>query len=295
MALTIHNHLPLLLECLGRWKTRPGQLAFVSEYYEPLAALVGVVFDDRGVSFHSALRAVDWEPYRRDALLLDPAAEEARLRRAIAGVEALLGVPLAGDAVLFGAFCLMDGYARFEKGEHTVYLGVDESHLQGRYLDVLEAHELTHVVRETRPSTWAGWGLDPKMTHDEFTEHLPVVEHLMNEGFACVASELVVPGESPWRYCYQTEESLQAVLAAAPKVDEVVRAELRHPDGDYGRLYAPWRYGPNMPSFTHYVWAWQWVKHLLHDVYAGDARRLVDTCSKELVEDALTFRMPTRL
>ncbi len=294
----IHNHLPLLVECLGRWEKLPTQAQFVSDYYAPLAEQVGIVFDDRGTSFYGALHSLDWAPYRALALRLKPDVELARLRRAIDRVEGLLGVPLQGEAVLFGAFCLMDGYARFERGKHCVFLGVDESHEQGSYLDILEAHELTHVVRESRPEVWAGWGLHPAdLTHDGFNEEQRVVEHLMNEGFACVVSELAVPGESPDRYCYQTPESLAAVLKNAGKVDEVVHAELRldHAQGDFGRLYAVKRYGAGMPSFTHYVWAWQWAKHVLFDVLDGDARKLAQLCSKELVEDALAFQLPRSL
>jgi hypothetical protein len=286
----IRNHLPLLVDCVRRWETRPGLVAFETEYYAPLAPWLDTVFGDAR-SLYAQLLELTWAQYRTETLALDPAREEARLRRRLAQVEALFGLELGGEALLFGAFTCMDGYARFDRGAHCVYLGVDESHGRGAYLDVLIAHELTHVVRETRPSVWSGWGLSLDMTHDDFAEHLPVVEHLLNEGFSCAVSELLVPGEDPWHYAYQSEDSLARVVEHGPAVDAVVHAELRDPDGDYGRLYSPRRYGRLMPPFTHYVWAWQWAKHLLRTEAGGDPRRLVGRCSRELVESALAFQL----
>lgn len=292
-AMQIHNQLPLLLDCLRRWEARPGLVAFESEYYRPLSRWLDIVFGDAR-SLYVQLLELNWPAYRQETLALDPAREEQRLRRRLEQVEACFGVTLGGESLLFGAFTCMDGYARFDRGAHCVYLGVDESHGRGAYLDVLIAHELTHVVRETRPTVWSGWGrpaLRLEMTHDDFTEHLPVVEHLMNEGFSCVVSELLVPGEDAWHYAYQSEDSLARVVEHGPAVDAIVHAELQDPDGDYGRLYSPRRYGRQMPQFTHYVWAWQWVKHLLLDVANGDPKALVGRCSRELVDDALAFRL----
>lgn len=288
----VTNHLPHLLDCLRRWEAKPSRAAFAAEYFAPLVGSIGTPFDDGADRLYGAVEGLNWAMYREEALRLDPSAEEARLRRQLGRVEELFGLTLEGDVVLFGAFTRMDGYARFDRGKHVVYLGVDESHGRGAYLDVLESHELTHVVRESRPEVWAGWGLSLDMTHDDFVEQLPVVEHLLNEGFACVVSELLNPGEDPWHYAYQTEDSLARVLEHGPFVDRVVREELAlGPEGDYGRLYAPGRYGRGMPQFTHYVWAWQWARHVLDDLCGGDARALAARCSKDLVDDARAFQL----
>lgn len=286
----VHNELPLLLDCLRRWEARPDLATFEAEYYAPLARWLDTVFGGAPALYRHVLE-LNWPQFRAEALTLDPAAEEARLSRRLEQVEATFGLTLGGQALLFGAFTCMDGYARFDRGQHTVYLGVDESHGRGAYLDVLFAHELTHVVRETRPEVWSGWGLSLDMTNDQFTQNLPVVEHLVNEGLACVVSELLVPGQEPWHYAYVTEDELARIVAHGPAVDAVVHAELRDPDGDYGRLYSRRRYGRNMPTFTHYVWAWQWVKHLLRTHAGGDPRRLVSRCSKDFVDDALSFKL----
>lgn len=294
-AMRIHNFLPIFLECLERWKDLPSADEFARTYYAAISPLVGVVFDDFekriGGDLYAVLEGLNWSTYRDHAVRLSPAAEEARLRKHIASVERCLGVTLEGDAILFGAFTCMDGYARFDEGRHRVFLGVDESHGRGAYLDVLMAHELTHVARESRPEVWTGFGLDPKMTHDQFTESQPVVEHLMNEGFSCVVSELLVPGVDPWHYAYVEEDVLARVLEHGPAVDRAIQRELREEKGVYYRLYSPDSYLPRLPTFTHYVWAWQWVKALLAEFGGGDPRRLLARCSKDFVAHALDFRL----
>lgn len=301
----IVNELPKLLECLKTWPTTPTRADYDQMYGKPLEPWLKPMLEDFWARFsggpYETLKALDWAAYRKVAIALDPASEEARLRRQMEGVEKLLGFQLEGEAVLFGSFTMMDGYARFDRGKHRVFLGCDESHHEGKYLDVLYSHELTHVIRESRPAVWEGWGLSPKMTHDEFVENLPVVEHLANEGFSCVVSEILNPGERPWSYAYQTEASLQSILENTKSVDRAIHAELKKSlkDGDYAFLYDVTRYQPVVPRFAHYVWAWQWVKSEVRARGNGDmkegARKFVGTCSKEMVESALAFELPINL
>lgn len=291
----IHNRLPELVTCLKEWPTLPSEEEFNKKYLSKLKPLLQPMLDDFGARFHGTfyqvLEGLNWKTYRDETLAIDPHKEELRLKKHIAGVENLLAVKLGGEAVLFGAFTMMDGYARFDQGTHRVFLGVDESHGRGAYLDVLVSHELTHVARESQESVWSGWGLSLNMTHDQFTENQPVVEHLMNEGFSCVVSELLNPNEPKWNYVYQDQESLAHVLSHGPAVDRKVHAELKNPDGDYGSLYDINQYSPPVPRFAHYVWAWQWVKRLLKTQAQNDPKKLLALCSKDLVQDALAFRL----
>jgi hypothetical protein len=294
----IHNCLPQFTECMRRWIKRPSLLEFNAEYYRSVAPYVsGVLFDDEeepfGTQFYAVLAELNWKKYRDEVLSLDPAAEEARVKKHLQSVQDLFGFELQGEIVLFGAFACMDGYARFDQGSHRVFIGADESHANGSYLDVLITHELTHVARESRPEVWQGWGLNPAMSHDEFTENQPVIEHLLGEGFSCAVSEILVPGQDPWHYAYQTKESLAEVLLQGPALDRRIRQEiaLPHADSDYTRLYDPEEYGAEVPGFSHYVWAWQWAKSLLRDQAGGDPRQLVNRCSKELMQNALSFKL----
>ncbi len=287
----IYNLLPLLLDCMERWDKKPARQDFLESYYEPNSNLIGVLVDDKGSDFYSVLEDLNWDLYRKEVLALDPKREEERVKTQIRNIERLFGLSLSGEVVLFGAFTCMDGYARFDRGHHRVFLGVDESHGRGAYLDILISHELTHVVRESREEVWRGFGLSPQMTHDEFTQNLPVIEHLMGEGFSCVISEILVPGEPPWNYAYQTQESLAQVLEHGPAMDRRIKEEIAHIDGDYGRLYNPKNYGKNMPAFSHYVWAWQWAKRLLKEHAGSDVGKLVSLCSKEFISHAMKFNL----
>jgi hypothetical protein len=294
----IHNELPRLLDCLSRWEKLPPEREFQERYLDPMEPLLRPMLEDfssfRGIRFYEYVRGLDWAPYRAETLDLDPQAEERRLRRELAAVEDLLGVELEGEVVLFGAFTLMDGYARFDRGTHRVYLGVDEEHGEGPYLDVLISHELTHVARESRAPVWTGWGLDPRMTHDQLVEGMSVAEHLASEGFSCVVSELLHPDPAaPWSFVYQSQSSYAEVLRRADAVSARIHRELRDPEGFYRRLYDVEDYGTGepVPYFSHYVWAWQWMRHLLEERAGGDPRKLLAACSKDWVEDALAFRL----
>jgi hypothetical protein len=276
----IHNHLPLLLSCLERWRTLPSRRQFDEEYALPLSQSVGDFFDD----YHDVLEHLPWGQYRAHTLRIDPQDIEHRFRTHQAAVESLFGIPLHGDAFLIGTFHGMDGYARFEGGTHEVFLGVDENFHRG-YLDILMVHELTHVARESRPEVWTGFGLNPRMTNAEFREKQPVIEHLFGEGFSCAVSELLVPGEPVWEYVYQTTESIEELHAHRRVIERLIQSELRREDGDYGNLYSI------QPAYAHYYWAMQWVKTLIRERGAGDPRTLLSRCSKDFIEHALAFRL----
>jgi hypothetical protein len=286
----IHNFLPTLIQCLERWKEIPKEAEFLESYFAPMESQLREVFDGPGL--YSELADLDWPAYRRNVLTMDPAREEARLRKHVLDVERLFEIKLQGDAVLFGSFFGMDGYARFNLGMHRVFLGVDESFAQGSYLDVLEVHELTHVVRESRHQVWEGWGLHPRMSHDEFVEKQPTAEHLFGEGFSCAVSEILVPGQEPWNYAYQDEAGLKQVFKHAASVDRAVHRELELGEsGDWSRLYNPGSYQPKLPVFTHYVWGWQWAKSLLREKTFGSPKEIVEISSRQFLEAAKAFRL----
>ena len=293
----IINLLPILLDALKKWENPPTAKEFQADYFKHAQMWVQPMLDDFSSRFggdlFDVLEGLNWTEYRAEALCLRPEREEKRIAAHIKAVESLLGVKLQGEVILFGAFTAMDGYARFEKGAHRVFLGVDESHGRGAYLDVLETHELTHVAREAIECVWTGFGLDPKMTHDEFAASMPVIEHLMSEGYSCVVSEILNPKEDPWNYVYQTQDTLTQILEHGPAIDKVVHAELRRKTGRYGRLYDTTRYIPEIPRYGHYVWAWQWVKHLLKTRAGGDVKKLLSVCAKDLIDDALAFKLKT--
>lgn len=293
----IHNRIPLLQECVRDWQKLPGEAAFRDSYFNPMRELLHPMLKDWGLTRSESLREclddLNWEEYRDHVVnRMNADAEELRLRNHIANVERCLGVRLGGEAVLFGAFEIMDGYARFDQGTHRVFLGIDEAQENTAYFDILISHELTHVAREPQLSVWQPFGLDPsKMSHDDFTRNLPVVEHLFNEGFACAVSEILVPGQAPWDYVYQEREDYDFIIANAAAIDRVVHEEFGSADPDYGHFYSSHRYQPNLPIFCHYVWAWAWVKTLLATEAQGDPRALLKRSSADFLEHARNFRL----
>jgi|GEM_PF-2053453 len=287
----INNHLPHFLEGMKRWEKPPGLADFKDTYYRHIEKDCASIFD-QAEDLHSVLSDLNWKDYRSDCLKLDPAREEERIRKHLSSITGFFNLDLDGEIVLFSSFTCMDGYARFDQGTHRVFLGVDESHGRGRYLDVLQVHELTHVVRESRPEVWEGFGLNVKMSHDDFTENQPVIEHLMGEGFSCAISEILVPSDEIWHYAYQEKDALKQIMKHSPSVDRVVHAELaRGKDGDYGNLYNMSNYRPRLPGLTHYVWAWQWVKQVIADFGDGDPLKVVNRCSKDFIDHALEFKL----
>lgn len=291
----VHNLLPHLLEALAQWQNPPKKKQFAG-FFAPMSRLLAPMLEDFGWhgrdGLYEVIKGLDWVAYRKETLKLDPVAEESRVRRIIDQVERCLGLTLQGDVILFGAFTLMDGYARFDQGRHRVYLGVDESHGRGAYLDILIAHELAHVAREPIPEIWSGFNLTPRMSHDDFVKLLPVAEHLLSEGFSCVLSELLNPREPVWHYVYQTEDTLARILEHGPAVDRVVHAHLRDRDASYDSLYDTGNYLPELPPYAHYVWAWLWASHLLRDLASNNPRQLLRLPAHDLVDDALSFTLP---
>jgi hypothetical protein len=281
------NTLPLLLDCLTRWEALPSEYEFEMQYAKGMAANTGGFFE----GYYPELLDLEWKTYRDRVLKMDPVAEEERVHKHLASIENLFGFELEGEILLMGSFGGIDGFARFDRGKHRVFLGIDENFDNGRYIDILTTHELTHVARESRPEVWAGWGLDPEMERSIFLESMPLVEHIMNEGFSCVVSELLNPEEEPWLYVYQTRESLDYILKNGPALDRVLHEKIADPNADYSSLYNGAIYHPRQPSYAHYVWAWRWVRDLLKNQAGGDPRQLVARCSKDFIADALRFKL----
>jgi len=278
---------------MERWEKPPDADSLLKDYLIPAQPVLDVILaplEAEGIAA-DLKRMKDWRDYRTSILRMDPLREEERLRGHLLSVENLFDLKLKGEVTLFGAFKYLDGYARFDSGTHRVFLGIDESFEDGAYIDILTAHELSHVARESRPTVWEGFGLNPIMTQDEFTELQPVIEHVFGEGLSCAASEVIVPGQDPWLYAYQTQATYARVLEQSAQVGEVIKRALAKDTSDYGLLYQTRQYGLRMPAFTHYVWAWHWVRQAVNDLAHGNYPEIVPQCSKEFRSHALAFEL----
>lgn len=292
----ITNLLKLQLECLNRWKNIPTLQQFKTELYNEVRSSFEEVFGNEEEIYEYFINPpLPWTEYRTQALKLNPTLEEMRIQNHVKKVENFFQLKLHGEIILFAMFSFIDGYARFDKGTHRVYIGLSTHHPSELYYDILETHELTHVARESRPETWGGWGLNPKATNDEFVETQPVLEHLFGEGFSCAISELLIPGRSEWEYTYQTKESLNLIRQHAKELNRVIHLEIKKEEinpkeADYSKLYHSEMYTPALPLFTQYVWATAWVKNLLKNY---SPQELLTTCSKDLRSNALDFHYDT--
>jgi hypothetical protein len=286
------NLIPKLRECLDRWTVVPSEKEFLEDYVAPNQEILAPLLYDfegyRGFTLYSQLGKLPWDEYRAKTLRdLDARAEEANVRHQMAQVTRVTGIDLEGEVVLFGAFRLMDGYARFHNGRHRVFLGLDEPFVSTHARDILVSHELAHVARETRPEVWGAHGLSHVLDHDHMVEVLPVVEHLFNEGFACLVSEDLNPNQPASKYTYQTAESFQMALTNADSIDATVKRAIE--GGHYRELYDTEQYAVGTPRFAHYIWAWQWVKSLHKRGLSFAA--LTKEGSATWITDALQFRL----
>lgn len=296
-----HQMLPVFKQRIREWAQPPTKEQFLSQYVAEFGGLLDPLLEDfsgfRGFEFHGALENLDWPRYRAHIEKLDVDHEWQRIIQEQRNIEDLFEMRLQGDCVLFGSFGMMDGYARFHQGRHCVYLGVDESFLEDRYLNILESHELTHVARESQASVWAGFGLSLMMTHDEFVANQPVIEHVFSEGFSCAVSQWLHPEGKEHHYCYQSEDSISSVFEHREVVDSVVHRMIKgglegQKDVHYRKLYNPDLYEPIQASYVHYVWALEWVKQCILD-FGGHPKHLLKRTSHDLFDHAMSYRLPS--
>lgn len=292
----IYNFLPQLHRFLEDNVLLPSKESFNSDYLIQIEEYLRPMLEDfagfRQIDFYDFIKSIDWGHYRSEAISINPIQEQKRVEKNIFLVESLLQKPLKGELVLFGAFTMMDGYARFNEGTHRVYIGADESHGRGAYLDILIAHELTHVARESSPTVWTGYGLNPKMNHDEFVENQPLLEHLFSEGFSCFVSQLAHPGHYWGHYVYQEPNTGEQIIAHAKKIDEHIKSQIRNTEAHYHDLYDITAYGiADCPRYVHYAWAMEWVRSVALDLgfQAKGPAALTALCSKDLKQHALDF------
>ena len=290
----ITNLLPIQLDCLKRWEQIPTLEIFKKELFPQVQPYFEDAFGPAEEIYeHFKDPNLNWEKFRTQALKIDEEKELERIKRNLAKVENQFNLKLQGEIVLFAMFHYIDGYARFDKGTHRVFIGLSTENTNDYYYDILETHELTHVARESRPETWQGWGLSLNVSNDEFVENQPVLEHLFGEGYSCYISQILNPGHPEWEYVYQTQESFELIVKHVNEVDRVMHEQIElekiSPEkADYFKLYHSEQYNPPLPLFTQYVWAKAWVENLTKNEKPND---LLTRCSIDLRNHALNFRL----
>ncbi len=294
----IINLLPIQLECLKRWETIPTLEIFRNELFEKIRPYFEeAIGNAEEIYEYFKDPNLNWETYRSQALLINEEIELKRIKDNLNKVEDFFHLKLEGEIVIFAMFHYIDGYARFHKGTHRVFIGLCTEHQNNHYYDILETHELTHVARESRVETWHGWGIPHNLSNEEFVENQPVLEHLFGEGFSCLVSQILNPSFAEWEYVYQTQESFEMILNHAEEVNRVMYEQIKleeskPEEADYFKLYHSEHYNPPLPLFTQYVWAKAWVETLIKE---RPAQELLTKCSLDFRIKALNFKLTKRL
>ncbi len=294
----IINLLPIQIECLKRWETIPTLEVFQNELFQKVRPYFEEAFGT-AEEIYEYLKDpnLNWETYRSQALRINEERELKRIQDNMLKVENFFQLKLEGEIVVFAMFHYIDGYARFDKGTHRVFIGLSTEHENDHYYDILETHELTHVARESRGETWQGWGIPSNLSNDDFVESQPVLEHLFGEGFSCLISQILNPGFPEWEYVYQTQESFEMILKHAHEVNRVMHEQIKleeskPEEADYFKLYHSEHYNPPLPLFTQYVWAKAWVEKLSKE---KSPQELLTRCSLDFRSHALDFKLTRRL
>jgi hypothetical protein len=257
--------------------------ALEEEYVRPNEAVLRPLLADWEAwsrPFAQTLESFDVAKARRAIAAAARRGYPARAGRTAAAVERFFGRGLDADLALIAGFGRLDGYARFERGRHTVYIGADYPAEEDHYLDLIIAHEVGHVVREGDPRTWAALGLGIDMTHEEFQERCPFEEHMLGEGLSTALSEAIFPGHGPEEYLYFTPEQYAWCAAHDAEIRAGLAAFRGTAEAHYG-LYARDAIAPGSPERTQYYWGYALVRKLL--AAGRDLRALFETPAREIL------------
>lgn len=291
--IVIHNFFGLHREFLDKWETLPSKEMFYQEYlYKMRPYIDGLLYDFediRGFSLYDQALTLDWNAYRTRVLsTINPEQMQTYMEGVVRDLSKKYAFKGKHDVIMFGAFEMMDGYARYHHGEHSLYLGLDEAFVDTKARDILVTHEFGHLMREPLPAVWKAWGLSHSQDHDEMVKTFPTVEHLYSEGLSCLISEIENPGQHPARYTYQTEDSYDFIRKHSKGISHAIHAIVLN--GHYRTLYRNEGFPDDSPRYAHYVWAWQWLRDL-HFKKGYSIEKLIEMPSTEVAEEATRFVM----
>jgi hypothetical protein len=170
-------------------------------------------------------------------------------------VEKSFNTELTGELRLSPSLMRFDGFARYDSGSHCIWFGVDHPDADKNYLEVLLAHELSHVYRDHQPKVWGHLGKPLKeITRDEYLEASTGIEHLASEGLATLNSQLIYPEIPMHVHHYYFKEEMKWCLDHFDEIDKSIRECLKG-DQNVWEFYEEDRVMPGSPSRTQYYWA----------------------------------------
>jgi hypothetical protein len=171
-------------------------------------------------------------------------------------IEESFGCSLPGELVLIPSMGEIDGFARYERGHHSVMLGIDFPDANLDYLKALTAHELSHVFRDHSPEVWGFLGKPLKdVSRDEYLEAMTGREHLVSEGLATLNSQDVFPQVAIEHHHYYDSEEMQWCLNNDELINQSLEKCMKDLNPDPWKYYRPGTVARGSPSRVHYYWA----------------------------------------
>ena len=258
---------------------------FQKYYFKPNKKILGPLFDDckswglgwlgcqkifKEINIEKELKRLEqvkkwgWPAYAKVpayamALADKSAGKPERANLTIKKMEKFFNPKFSGNLVLFFSFIGIDGYTRFDKGKNTIYLGLDFPAKNDYYFDILLAHELTHLVRDSRQSVLESYGAHLKMLHDEYIKKMTFAEHLINEGLAGYVSSRIYPQYKPWDYLFYSKKQYQWCVKNRQMIEKLVK-EYVDADKDWAVFYREDLAGKDSPERLQYFYGFELIK-----------------------------------
>ncbi len=183
-------------------------------------------------------------------------------------VEAYFETTLPGELVLIPSMGDIDGFARYDRGHHTVMLGIDFPDASIEYLRALTAHELSHVYRDHSPAVWGFLGKPlGQVTRDEYLEATTGREHLISEGLATLASQAIYPEVPVHDHHYYDLDEMNWCFSNDVKINEALERCVKESDPDPWKFYRPGLVAKGSPSRTHYYWAAKRIQNWIQSTH----------------------------
>lgn len=217
---------------------------------------------------------------RRHLLTLKRWGYPKRAQKIIRQVEKFYGKKLNGELVLFFAFHYIDGYTRFNKGKNTVYIGLDFPEADQNYFDIIIAHELNHLVRDSSTRVLQSYGANRKMNHFEYIRKMTFAEHLISEGLAGYFSSIIFPHKKPWQYLYYSKQQYAWCLKNQDLIRKnVLKSVLSN--GDWKHYYKGGSLGKKSPERTQYFFGLELIqkaaqKYSLQELTFMSSQKIID-------------------
>lgn len=173
-------------------------------------------------------------------------------------VEQFYGKKLSGNLVLCSGFG-GDGYTRFDRGVNTIYLQLDFFEADQDYFDILLAHELNHLVRDSNEAVLRSYGASSKMAHDKYIDKMTFAEHTINEGLAGYFSSIIFPNKKPWQYLYYSKKQYDWCMKNHKAIEKIIK-EYISAEGDWGIFYRENLVGDESPERLQYYFGLALIK-----------------------------------